>query len=140
MDIYMDRDMCEDLGVNYHGEPGQVVRKTPAELIVLRGRWKGYDKKHMDFFENFGFDKTMKLTHQRCGWFTVGNLHDGPGGVFWTSQEENKETHLKTLCTCPECGSKFFHWLEGGYDMTEEFLEMEMSTRTCDRCIEGGAL
>ena len=134
MKIYMDMDMCESLGVNYYGEPGQVVRRTPNEVIDLRGRWKGYDKKHMEFFANFGLDKTMKLTHQRCGWFTVGNAE------HQNELKAKKETHLKTLCTCPECGSKFFHWLEGGYDMTEEFLEMEMSTRSCDKCIEGGEL
>ena len=42
-----------------------------------------------------------------------------------------KESHLKIVCTCPECGISFFHWLQDGHDFDIETIKMEMATTLC---------
>ena len=43
---------------------------------------------------------------------------------------------LKVLCTCPECGCKFFLWLKGGWDMDIPTIEMHQQTTDCGFCSE----
>lgn len=48
----------------------------------------------------------------------------------------SRETHMKVFCICPDCGSKFPRWIEGGYDMDFDEIEMHRHTTECDQCIE----
>ena len=48
----------------------------------------------------------------------------------------NRRTHLKIVCTCPECGTTFFNWLQGGHAMDIETIKMEMATTDCTYCKE----
>lgn len=74
MRVYMDMDMVMALGLTYYGEVGdERVTLTPNELIELRGRWKGYDAKHMEYFEEVGMDTPLLLVNTGLGWFLPRN-------------------------------------------------------------------
>ena len=48
----------------------------------------------------------------------------------------DRNTHLKIVCRCPECGTVFFRWLLGGHDKSLEEIVMEMHTSDCAACLE----
>ena len=72
MKIYMDMSMVEELGLTYVGrDMDETVSLSPLELLDLRGRHKGYDRKHMDFFEEVGMGTILTLKNTGFGWFEV---------------------------------------------------------------------
>jgi len=71
MRIYMDEEMCAELGLTYYGRNiDEQIAICPHDLIKLRG-YKGYDKKHMDFFNEVGEYAILTLTNEGLGWFVV---------------------------------------------------------------------
>lgn len=70
MRVYMDLDMVMALELTYYGKVGdERVTLTPNELIELRGPWKGYDVRHMDYFRMVGMDTPILLLNTGLGWF-----------------------------------------------------------------------
>ena len=69
--IYLDAEMCETLELTYYGRATEeTIAICPEALIRIRG-YKGYDKKHMDFFEAVGMATTLTLRNTGYGWFEV---------------------------------------------------------------------
>mgnify|MGYP005721791057 CR=1 FL=1 len=70
MRVYMDLDMVMELELTYFGKVGdERVTMTPNELLKLRGVWKGYDERHMDYFREVGMNTPMLLVNTGLGWF-----------------------------------------------------------------------
>lgn len=71
MRVYLDFDMTNQLGLVYYGEHShEEIQVTPNQLIKLRG-YRGYDSKHMDFFNEVGLDTVITLKNEGLGWFSV---------------------------------------------------------------------
>lgn len=72
MRIYIDFEMCNELGVTYYGDPqNETIKTTPHDLMRMRKYRGGYDQRHMDFFEEVGEFALLLLKNTGLGWWVV---------------------------------------------------------------------
>jgi len=71
MQIYFDRDQCEQFDISYFGD-GQIALRAD---VILTSKRQGYDQHHKDFLKPLDNQVVRLWKRESCapGWYTVGS-------------------------------------------------------------------
>ena len=91
-EVYLDRDICETIGIDYHKPVEEEINLHVGTLLGLRKEW---DRPHRQLFASFLLrDRRLQLIPVgRPGWWKAINVaKEEPWAHFGQSREEALDT------------------------------------------------